>query len=266
MSHVKCWQVDAFTDRPFRGNPAAVCWLEGDAPDEWMQAVAAEMNLAETAFVTRRGDQYSLRWFTPQVEVALCGHATLASAHVIWSAGFHSRDEAIEFHTKSGTLTCRHTGTMIEMDFPATPPQRVEPPADLLTALGVSAIDVGKSQFDYLVVVEDATILRSLSPDLQRLKRIPTRGVIVTSRSSDSRYDFESRFFAPAVGVDEDPVTGSAHCCLAPYWSQILGKPSMLAYQASPRGGVVQVRVLGDRVFLGGQAITVLQGDLLAGP
>ncbi|PHQ34795.1 PhzF family phenazine biosynthesis protein [Rhodopirellula bahusiensis] len=266
MSSIKCWQVDAFTDRPFGGNSAAVCFLEQEAPDEWMQAVAAEMNLSETAFLRRSHDGYSLRWFTPQVEVPLCGHATLASAHAIWSAGIHPQAEPIRFHTKSGVLACQQSNGFIEMDFPTIPVQKVDPPHDLLTVLGVSSTDIGKTQFDHMVVVEDAETVRSMSPDFRRLTDIPTRGVIVTSRSDDAHYDFVSRFFAPALGIDEDPVTGAAHCCLGPYWAEVLGKTEMTAFQASARGGVVQVRVLGDRVCLGGQAVTVWQGGLLALP
>jgi PhzF family phenazine biosynthesis protein len=266
MSPIKCWQVDAFSSLPFAGNSAAVCWLDNDVPDEWMQAVAAEMNLSETAFVRRKGDGYSLRWFTPTVEVSLCGHATLASAHALWSAEIHPEAQPIRFHSLSGVLVCTRTNGVIEMDFPSTPAQDLDPPSDLLAALGVSATFVGRTQFDYLVAVEDAEAVRSLSPDFRRLKDIATRGVIVTSRSDDSRFDFLSRFFAPAVGIDEDPVTGSAHCCLAPYWAKVLGKAEMTAFQASSRGGIVQVRFLGDRVALGGQAVTVWQGDLLALP
>jgi PhzF family phenazine biosynthesis protein len=262
MPKIPCWQVDAFTNRPFSGNSAAVCWLEREAPVEWMQAVAAEMNLSETAFVRRIGDGYGLRWFTPRVEVALCGHATLASAHALWTAGIHPEAEPIAFHTRSGVLVCERNNGGIEMNFPATPALQVDPPADLLGALGVEANYVGKTPFDHLVVIQNAEQVRSLSPDFHKLKDIPTRGVIVTSRSADSHYDFVSRFFAPAVGIDEDPVTGSAHCCLAPYWAGVLGKTEMTAFQASPRGGVVQVRTLGDRVVLGGQAVSVWQGTM----
>lgn len=266
MIVIKCWQVDAFTDRPFGGNSAAVCFLEQEAPDDWMQSVAAEMNLSATAFVRRSDDGYRLRWFTPQVEVPLCGHATLASAHALWSAGIHPQAEPIQFHTQSGDLVCQQGNGFIKMDFPAIPAQKVDPPPDLLAALGVSATHIGKTQFDHLVVVEAAETVRSLSPDFRRLKDIPTRGVIVTSRSDDARYDFVSRFFAPALGIDEDPVTGAAHCCLAPYWANVLGKTEMTAFQASARGGIVQVRTLGDRVVIGGRAVTVWQGELLAVP
>ena len=266
MPPIKCWQVDAFSSRPFAGNAAAVCWLDDDVPDTWMQAVAAELNLSETAFVRRKGDGYSLRWFTPKVEVSLCGHATLASAHALWSAGIHPKAQPIRFHSLSGDLVCTRTNGFIEMDFPATPAQKLDPPTELLQALGVSATYAGKTLFDYLIVVDDAEAVRSLAPDFRRLKNFATRGVIVTSRSDDSGFDFLSRFFAPAAGIDEDPVTGSAHCCLAPYWANVLGKSEMTGFQASGRGGIVQVRVDRDRVALGGQAVTVWQGDLLALP
>lgn len=266
MPSIKCWQVDAFTDRPFGGNPAAVCWLDQDVPDDWMQAVAAEMNLSETAFVQRTDDGYSLRWFTPQAEVPLCGHATLASAHTLWSAGIQRPAEPIRFHTRSGVLVCQQNNDFIEMDFPDASTQEVDPPADLLAALGVSATYVGKSKDDHLVVVEDARTLRSLSPDFRRLNSVPTRAVMVTSSSDDPQFDFISRFFAPALGIEEDPVTGAAHCCLAPYWADVLGKKEMTAFQASSRGGVVRVQVSENRVILGGQAVTVWQGELLAVP
>lgn len=226
-----------------------------------MQHVAAEMNLAETAFLEPRNDGWSLRWFTPTIEVELCGHATLASAHALWEEGILARDATARFHTLSGLLTAARAGDWIELDFPAKPEERADPPAELLAALGTDAKYVGRNQFDYLVEVESEDVVRAIKPDHSRLRTIPVRGVIVTSRSSE--YDFVSRFFAPGSGVDEDPVTGSAHCCLAPYWAQRLGKTEFLAYQASPRGGVVRVRLEGDRVKLGGQAVTVLRGELL---
>lgn len=266
MHRVKCWQVDAFTDRPYRGNPAAVCWLENDAPDDWMQAVAGEMNLSETTFISRQDDGYSLRWFTPLVEVPLCGHATLASAHVLWTERFQPLDQPIHCHTKSGVLTCKWRDGLIEMDFPATPAYAVDPPVGLLESLGVNRVFVGKSQFDQLVVIEDAQQVRSLSPDFGRMKTVSTRGVMVTSRSDDSRYDFISRFFAPAVGIDEDPVTGSAHCCLGPYWAVELGKTALTAFQASTRGGTIVVTIEKERVYLGGRAVTVLRGELVSNP
>lgn len=257
-------QVDAFTNTPFAGNPAAVCVLSEPQADEWMQDVAQEMNLSETAFLVRQADGFNLRWFTPAVEVELCGHATLASAHVLWEAGYLHADEQARFHTLSGLLTAQRQDEWIEMDFPAKVEEETSAPPDLLNALGISsAVYVGKNVFDYLLEVESDESVRALQPNFSLLKTVPARGVMVTSRASTSGYDFVSRFFAPQVGVDEDPVTGSAHCCLAPYWSKKLGKTAMTGYQASARGGVVRVRVNGGRVYIGGQAVTVLRGELV---
>jgi PhzF family phenazine biosynthesis protein len=264
MPSLRYFVVDAFTDRPFAGNPAAVVPLPEWQDDVWHQNVAMEMNLSETAFLVKEGDGYRLRWFTPKVEVALCGHATLASAHVLWSKGYVSPVEEIRFHTKSGLLKATQNESWIELDFPVTPPTESSPPPGLLEALGTSARYVGRSQFDYLVEVESEDEVRRLAPDFARLSCLDVRGVIVTSRSAALQYDFVSRFFAPRAGVNEDPVTGSAHCCLGPYWQERLGKSEFTAFQASARGGVVQVRVVGDRIYLGGQAITVCRGDLLA--
>lgn len=264
MASVRCWQVDAFTDHPFGGNPAAVCWLEQDAPGDWMQAVAAEMNLSETAFVRRLADGYQLRWFTPTVEVDLCGHATLATAHALWTAGIAERHEPLCFHTRSGVLTCTRDGEFIELDFPSLPASAVPPDQSLLDALGVNAAQfVGRSKFDYLVVLAAPGMVRSLRPDFGKLSEVPTRGVIVTARSDDPRYNFISRFFAPAVGINEDPVCGSAHCSLAVYWAEQLGKQELMAHQSSARGGVLRLRLNAGRVVLGGQAVTIWQGELL---
>ena len=256
-------QVDAFTAEPFAGNPAAVCVLAHAADKRWMQQVAREMNLSETAFLFRQGDGWSLRWFTPSVEVALCGHATLASAHVLWQDGHLAQGVQARFDTKSGRLTADRKGDWIEMDFPAEPAQPADPPESLLAALGVAATFVGKNRMDYIVEIESEAAVRALQPDFTRLRSLPVRSVMVTARSSDGGCDFVSRFFAPGSGVDEDPVTGSAHCCLAPYWGAKLGKTEMTGHQVSARGGVVRVRNAGDRVILGGQAVTVLRGDLL---
>lgn len=258
-------QVDAFTDRPFAGNPAAVCVLPGPADERWMQDVAREMNLSETAFLHPEPDGWRLRWFTPQVEVALCGHATLASAHVLWEDGRLPATDQARFHTQSGLLTARCAGAWIELDFPAKPPVACEAPADLARALGVAASGfVGSNDMDFLVEVDSAETVRRLRPDFTLLRGVPARGVIVTARADRPEYDFVSRFFAPAVGVDEDPVTGSAHCCLGPFWAGRLGKPALTGHQASARGGVVRVRHAGARVLLGGQAVTVLTGELVA--
>jgi predicted PhzF superfamily epimerase YddE/YHI9 len=258
-------QVDAFTDRPFAGNPAAVCVLPGPRDDGWMQSVAREMNLSETAFVRRDGDAFGLRWFTPLVEVDLCGHATLATAHALWEDNLVARDAPARFLTRSGPLTATRDGAWIELDFPALPVQ--EPFAEVETlaqALGQPVRFAGRSTYDLLAEAESEDAVRAARPDLRRLGALPFRGVILTSRAASGGFDFVSRFFAPALGVDEDPVCGSAHCCLAPFWAGRLGKSDLLGYQASARGGVVRVRHRGPRVLLGGQAVTVLQGELVA--
>jgi len=261
---IRIVQVDAFTNKPFSGNPAAVCVLREEPEEHWMRNVAREMNLSETAYLIPQGEGYKLRWFTPAVEVDLCGHATVASAHVLWQDGHLPEGKQACFHTRSGVLTADRRGDWIELDFPAKLAVADEPPASLLPALGISeARFVGKNAFDYLVEIESEAELRALSPDHGALRKLPVRGVIVTARGSGD-FDFVSRFFAPGSGIDEDPVTGSAHTALGPYWSGVLGKTEFLAYQASPRGGVVKVRVLGDRVKLGGQAVTVMIGELVS--
>jgi PhzF family phenazine biosynthesis protein len=259
------YQVDAFTNQPFAGNPAAVCILAEPAPADWMQALAAEMNLSETAFVVPTADGFNLRWFTPAGEVALCGHATLASAHILWEAGVLPPERQARFHTLSGLLTADRRGDWIEMNFPVTLDAPAAPPPDLTNALGVTPRYVGKSVFDYLVEVDSEDVVRNLKPDFTLLRRVPARGVIVTARASSPEYDFVSRFFAPVHNIDEDPVTGSSHSCLVPFWAARLGKNEMVAFQASARGGVLRVRLAGDRVILGGQAVTVLVGELRTG-
>ncbi len=258
-------QVDAFTSTPFAGNPAAVCVLPAPQEDVWMQNVAQEMNLSETAFLVRQDDGFNLRWFTPAVEVPLCGHATLASAHVLWSEGHLSPDEAARFHTKSGLLIAKLQGDWIELDFPVNRSAETNPPPELSEALGVPIKSVLKNSLGYLVEVESEDLVRQMQPNFGLLKTLPVSDVIVTSRTSEgSEYDFVSRFFAPGLGIDEDPVTGAAHCCLAPFWRDHLDKDEFLAYQASSRGGVVKVHYPGDeRVYLAGQAITILRGELL---
>ena len=255
-------QIDAFTDRPFRGNPAAVCILSRHRDDTWMQNVAREMNLSETAFLEKKEDGFNLRWFTPAVEVELCGHATLASAHALWEIGYLDPKEQARFFTKSGLLTAALTDDWIEMNFPVEPETAASAPPDLSSALGVGFTYVGKNRFDYLVEIDSEESIRRINPDFSLLATVPMRGVIVTCPSRSTEYDFISRFFAPQVGVNEDPVTGSAHCCLGPYWGAKLGKNEMVAYQASSRGGIVRVRMDKDRVYLGGQAVTVLRGEL----
>lgn len=285
LDHTLIHQVDAFTQRPFSGNPAAVCLLERPAETIWMQAVAQEMNLSETSFLVPRPvphDQpvsappdsrsYDLRWFTPTVEVDLCGHATLASAHILWETGVLPLNLPARFSTRSGWLTARQGAPeagWIEMDFPAQGAAAIPPPPGLEAALGVRADFVGASRTDLLVEVESETLVRGLEPDFAALRRLGVRGVIVTARTDPASttggraFDFVSRFFAPGAGIDEDPVTGSAHCTLAPYWAAKLGNTQLVGYQASARGGAVRVRLADDRVFLGGQAITVMRGELL---
>jgi len=261
---VRIAHVDAFASRPFSGNPAAVCVLPS-APDEtWMRNVAGEMNLSETAFLHPEADGYRLRWLTPVIEVDLCGHATLASAHILWEDGHLKPDAEARFYTRSGLLTCKRKGDWIEMDFPAKLAELAEAPPQLADALGTDLAWVGRNQFDYLVRVASETILRSLNPNHFLLRQLPVRGVIVTAQSKDPEFDFVSRFFAPGSGIDEDPVTGSAHSALAPFWGARLKKTEMIGFQASTRGGVVKVRLEGDRVRLSGQAVTVLRGELLA--
>ncbi|MBU7586813.1 MAG: PhzF family phenazine biosynthesis protein [Nostoc sp. TH1S01] len=259
-------QVDAFTDKPFAGNPAAVCVLAAPQETGWMQQVAQEMNLSETAFLVKQDDGFNLRWFTPAVEVPLCGHATLASAHVLWSQGHLASDEVARFHTKSGLLIAKRQNEWIELNFPANHSQVAIAPPELSTALGVNYKAVYQNSLGYLVEVASEDVVRQMQPNFQLLKTFPVDGVIVTSTTNpSSEYDFVSRFFAPALGIDEDPVTGAAHCCLAPFWRDRLGKNTFLAYQASRRGGVVKLYYEGgDRVLLSGQAVTILQGELIS--
>lgn len=257
-------QVDAFSDRPFAGNPAAVCVLPSRRDDEWMQLVAREMNLAETAFLVRRADGFDLRWFTPACEVDLCGHATLASAHSLWEDGHLTSNTVATFHTRSGVLTAEQRDGLIWLDFPATPPHPAEGPEELKKGLGVPMRFIGRTSFDYLVEVDREETVLSLTPDQAQLAKLPVRGIIVTAASVTPGRDFVSRFFAPAAGIPEDPVTGSAHCALAPFWSERTGRTELVGYQASTRGGVVRVRIAGDRVLLGGHAVTVARGEILA--
>lgn len=271
---VPLWHIDAFTAEAFRGNPAAVCLLDGPRPDTWMRRVAAEMNLSETAFVAPRvghardgAGNFNLRWFTPIAEVNLCGHATLAAAHALWETGRVPSTEGARFHTHSGILTARLDGQWIELDFPAVPPERVDPPQGLLEALGMSRTAVryiGRGGTDYVIELDAEAAVRELQPDFVKLAGIECRGVTVTAASADGACDFVSRFFAPTVGINEDPVTGSAHCRLVPYWSHKLGRAEMRAHQVSPRGGVLVVKLDGARVHMAGQAVTVLRGELLA--
>jgi predicted PhzF superfamily epimerase YddE/YHI9 len=255
--------VDAFTDRPFTGNPAAVVLLDRWPDDAWLQNVAMEMNLAETAYLVPNAQGFDLRWFTPKVEVDLCGHATLASALILAHRGQLAEGSSVDFSTRSGVLGALRQGTRIELNFPALTTEGCTPPPGLLETLNVSARYVGRSKFDYLVEVESASAVRAMDPDFRRLAAIDCRGVIITAASDEPRFDFVSRFFAPAVGIDEDPVTGSAHCLLAPFWGTRLGKSKMVGYQASLRGGTVDVELLGQRVMLGGEGRIFSSGEIL---
>jgi predicted PhzF superfamily epimerase YddE/YHI9 len=258
------YQVDAFAERPFSGNPAGVCVLDRVEPENWMQAVAAEMNVAETAFLVRRDDgAFDLRWFTPTVEVDLCGHATLASAHILWEVGHLPREERALFQTKSGPLAAWQKGNTIRMDFPSEPAVAEAPPPALARGIATPFTFAGRNRMDWLVEVADEAAVRAVRPDLASIASLGVRGVIVTATSATPDRDFVSRFFAPGAGVDEDPVTGSAHCALAPYWAGRLGKSALTGYQASARGGVVECAVAGNRVILGGRAVTVLRAKLL---
>lgn len=269
---LKITQVDAFADKLFAGNPAAVCILEQPRDETWMQLVAREMNLSETAFLVKREEAYDLRWFTPLIEVDLCGHATLASAHVLWEQGRVNPGETASFRTKSGVLTATKKGNWAELNFPATPVKLdSDLREDIEAALGAKVINAGRTCYDYFAELESEEAVRSACPDFSKIGRLPARGLIVTSAASGAvtgvgsgpEYDYVSRFFAPAAGIDEDPVTGSAHCCLGPYWKERLGHDNLVGYQASARGGIVRTRCEGDRVFLSGQAVTVLRGELV---
>lgn len=269
MPEFPLYQVDAFTDEPFRGNPAAVCLLEGPREPAWMQSVAAEMNLSETAFIHPEADGgFRLRWFTPAMEVPLCGHATLASSHVLWETELHD-EPTIRFHTLSGVLAARRAGDAIELDFPIRPPVEGTLPDEVARAVGVSPIRVSQAEgvvgrAAYVVELASEAEVRAAAPDFNALRRLGPIAVILTARAALAGADFVSRFFVPYAGIDEDPVTGGAHCTLAPYWAQALGRSELTGYQASARGGWVGVRVAGDRVILRGRAVTVVRGVLIA--
>lgn len=265
MAGERFYIVDAFTkgDEPFTGNPAAVCLTAPSMDEARMRSLAAEFNLSETAFVEELKNVYGLRWFTPTVEVDLCGHATLASAHVLFTAGLAEPDEDILFETRSGRLRARARSGLIEMDFPPGPAVEAASPEGLAGALGADILWCGRNGSDYLVELASAGEVRGLSPDFRALGRIPARGFIVTAPSDDQAFDFVSRFFAPSAGIDEDPVTGSAHTALGPYWAERLGRTALTGFQASKRGGVVGVEVSGERVLLSGRVVTVARGELL---
>jgi PhzF family phenazine biosynthesis protein len=265
---LEMYLVDSFAEEQFQGNPAAVCIMDGEREDEWQQKVAAEMNASETAFLLPLGDEpregYSLRWFSPAAEVDLCGHATLASAHVLWESGRLAQTEAAVFHTRSGVLTCLREGEWLRMDFPSEPAAELDPPQGLLEALGLANVRyIGANRLDIVVEVESEAEVVGLKPDYSRLVQVPTRGVIVTARADRIGVDFVSRFFCPRIGVNEDPVTGSAHCLLTPYWQERLERDELTAFQASARGGWLRLRAEGERVVIYGKALTFLSGRLL---
>jgi predicted PhzF superfamily epimerase YddE/YHI9 len=254
--------VDAFTDRSFAGNPAGVVLLDEWKDDRWLQNVAMELNLSDTAFLVANANGFDLRWFTPSAEIDLCGHATLASAVVFADLGNLADRCSLTFSTRSGALNVERYGSFFLMDFPALTAAPCQPPLGLLESLGRKAQYVGQSEFDFLVEFESESVVRSIRPDFNTLATVKCRGVVVTARSDNAEFDFVSRFFAPAVGINEDPVTGSAHCLLGSYWRPRLGKSKMTAYQASSRGGVVQVELRGDRIMLGGKGIIFARGDI----
>ena len=259
----KIFQVDAFTREKFKGNPAIICMLERPADDHWMQAIAYEMNMSETAFVLPVNDGYNLRWFTPTTEVDLCGHATLAAAHVLFETAVLSPTEFARFQTRSGLLTVKRQQDVLVMDFPAEPPKQFPVTPLIHRAFGVNPVYVGQNRMDMMLHVSDPDTVTEFNPDFYELAEFPVRGIILTSHSDDPRFDFISRFFAPRVGINEDPVTGSAHCCLGPYWAEILGKKELLGYQASMRGGEVSMIVSPSSVLIGGHAVTVMHGELV---
>jgi PhzF family phenazine biosynthesis protein len=258
LLELRQFQVDAFTHRPFAGNPAAVCPLDEWLPDALLQSIAAENNLSETAFFVPSGSDFHLRWFTPVTEIDLCGHATLASAHVLFEALGYQRTH-VRFETRSGVLTVGRDGDAYAMDFPAQQPQTCAAPQALLDGLGARPAEVLAAE-DYMAVFDTQAQVHSLNPDFARLRTLDRRGVIATAPGSD--VDFVSRFFAPGAGIDEDPVTGSAHCALAPYWSGRLGRNRMQARQISSRGGELQCEVSGARVVLKGAAVTFMQAEI----
>jgi len=260
---ISLYHVNAFSSDAFGGNPAAVCILSQLKADTWMQSVAAQMNLSETAFVFDNGQNISLRWFTPEREVDLCGHATLASAHVLWQYGYVAQGREIAFHSKSGVLTARQKDGLIELDFPAVEPKTVKAPAKLIEMLGISPIYTGKFGAKYLFELETEQQLLAVKPNMSELLTLAERGVSVTCADSSGQYDFVSRYFAPWVGIDEDPVNGSSHCALTPFWSQRLGKTRLTARQASARGGDLSLQLAGDRVKISGTATTVVSAQLL---
>lgn len=262
--NIQIFQVDSFTVKPFSGNPAGVCILEQPKNENWMQSVAAEMNISETAFLLPKGSGYNLRWFTPTTEVDLCGHATLASAHILYEFGFYEQDELIEFYTRSGKLISSFDKGFIELDMPRLNPVEIETPKNLVSALGSEPVKTAVyEQKTIIAELEDDDQVINFIPDFKKIADLPYTDITITAKSKNPKYDFVTRFFSPRSGINEDPVTGSVHCLLGPYWSMKLGKEKFLAYQASPRRGEIRVRLSNDRAFIGGKAITVFRGDLV---
>ena len=265
MTKIPFVWVDAFTDRPFAGNPAAVCILQEELDEQMMQKLAFEFGLSETAYVWPEGEEFRLRWFTPRAEVRLCGHATVAAATALWQVASFTSLEELTFRTLSGQLTARRKEGLVELIFPARPAEQCPLPHGLIKAVGLSEDDVewcGRDADDFLIQLRNRALLESLSPDMKELARLETRGLIVTAKNPGPEADFVSRFFAPRVGVDEDPVTGSAHCCLCPYWSEKLGLRVMTAKQLSERGGTLEVELLGERVALRGSSYLLVRGEV----
>ncbi|MFE4429128.1 PhzF family phenazine biosynthesis protein [Peribacillus butanolivorans] len=255
--------INTFTDQPFRGNPAAVCFFSEEKNTEWMQQIAKETNLPVTAFIINlHKNECSLRWFTPSIEIPICGHGTLASSFFLWGKGYAQKNKPIVYQTKSGVLTSKLVDGMVQLEFPSLIEKEAIAPDLLIKALGVVPTYVGQNKWDYLIEVQSEEIVRNLNPDIDLIAQLPIRGIIVTSQSDSSEYDFVSRFFSPAQGLNEDYVTGSAHCCLGPYWKSKLGKNIFQAYQASERGGVIKVEVVEDIVKLSGNAVTIFEGNL----
>ena len=259
---MKFFVVDAFTSKLFSGNPAAVFILEEPISDQLMQQIASEINLSETAFVVKKGSSFDLRWFTPTKEVDLCGHATLASSHILWEQKILSESEIAEFSTRSGVLTAKKSSDFISMDFPSDEVKNIDS-IDIFKELNLEPTFIGRTSFDYFLEVSTPELVMNYNPMFEIISKLDSRGLIVTSKSNSDSYDFVSRFFAPQSGVPEDPVTGSAHCSLGTYWYKKLGKSDLIGYQASVRGGIVKVKVEENRVILSGSAVTVIKSELL---
>ena len=263
MSYI-IYQVDAFSVKPYKGNPAAVCILPELKSAEWMQAIAQEMNLSETAFLYPKANDYLLRWFTPTTEVNLCGHATIASAHILFENGLYDSDATITFHTASGMISATTNRGTIELNMPRLDSKDIEVPQDAVEATGLEAVSAGISEGKQLILVlKSEKEVREFEPDMRKIARLPYVDLIITAQADDEKYDFISRYFSPNQGIPEDPVTGMAHCLLGPFWQRRLGKDRFCAYQASQRGGKVWVKVADDRCFIGGKAVTVLKAELL---